>query len=400
MQKVCYIAGREAGYSRTRIVLKALEKAGFEVTTCLPPNKSFKHYPALIFSFLKKKRNADLVVVGFYGQLLMPFVRLLTRKPVLYDLYISTFDTMVYDRGKAGSKSLMARLYYLSDRFSMKQADGILLETVDHIRDYAKKFKIPESKFYHLFLAVDDDLIPAASSASIELSESSESFKSSGSMEPAKSSESVEPSESSEPQSESSGSLAPEALSSKNGTFRVHFHGEYAPFHGVKHIIRAAALLHDKNVEFDIIGTGITYEVDRKLAEALDVKNIRFIDWIPYESLGRSMQEADCSLGIFGENPRTLRVLTNKVVEALAVGSPLITAKNDPVQELVTDGESALLVPRADSEALADAILKLKNDEELRLKISAGGKKVFEKHCTLNHFSQQLKTIVERMAAA
>lgn len=352
MLRVCYIAGREAGYSRTRIMLKALKSAGFEVIPCLPPNKSFRHYPGLLWSFVKQKRSCDLVVVGFYGQLLMPFVFLLTRKPVLYDLYISTFDTMVYDRSKADARSLAAKIYYLSDRISMWMADGILLETRDHIRDYAIKFKIPESRFFHLFLAVDDALIPKSGATAL----------------------------------------------TNNGPFRVHFHGEYAPFHGVKHILRAAALLREENVLFDLIGTGITYEEDRTLARELDLQNVNFVDWVPYEALGNSMLEADCCLGIFGENPRTLRVLTNKVVEALAVGSPLITAENDPVRELLTDGESALLVPRANPAAIAGAILKLKNDADLRTKIGDSGKQVFLNHCTMARFSKQLKHIVERMA--
>ena len=40
--RVCYLAGREAGYSRTHNVLLALKSAGFDVTTCFPPDKSKK----------------------------------------------------------------------------------------------------------------------------------------------------------------------------------------------------------------------------------------------------------------------------------------------------------------------------------------------------------------------
>ena len=141
--KVCYIAGREATYSRTRTILEGLKQADFDVITCLPPDKRFKRYPGLIRRFIQNKKNCDLIVVGFYGQLLMPFVRLLTKKPILYDLYISTFDTMVHDRSAATSKSLKARIYKFADRLSMRMADRIILETRDHIQDYAEKFNIP-----------------------------------------------------------------------------------------------------------------------------------------------------------------------------------------------------------------------------------------------------------------
>ena len=47
--RIVYVAGREEGYSRTRIVYKALQSQGFDVIGCFPPDKSFKHYPALMW---------------------------------------------------------------------------------------------------------------------------------------------------------------------------------------------------------------------------------------------------------------------------------------------------------------------------------------------------------------
>ncbi|HEX9654657.1 MAG TPA: hypothetical protein VGA99_13190, partial [bacterium] len=67
--RICYIAGREATYSRTHLVIQGLRRAGYDVVTCLPPDKSFKHYPWLIWQFLRRQRGCDLVVVGFYGQI-------------------------------------------------------------------------------------------------------------------------------------------------------------------------------------------------------------------------------------------------------------------------------------------------------------------------------------------
>jgi len=347
--RICYIAGREESYSRTRMILTGLRQAGFDVVTCLPPGKSFKYYPRLIWEFLRRKRGCDLVVVGFYGQLLFPFVRLLTRKPILYDVYISTFDTMVHDRGKGGATSWRARFYWWSDALSMLWADRILLETVDHIRDYAKKFGVEENKFSHIFLAADDAV------------------------------------------------MRPKDAEKENGAFVCHFHGEYAPFHGVKYILHAADLLRDENIRFQIIGTGITYARDMRLARELGLQNCTFIDRVPYAELADYMARADCCFGIFGENPRTERVLTNKVVESIAVARPLVTARNAPVQELLQDGESALLVERANPEAIAAAVRRLRDDPELRQRIAKNGHASFLKNCTLAVFSQRLKTIVEEM---
>lgn len=348
-RKILYIAGREASYSRTHNMLSALEKNGYEVRAVLPPDRSLKHYPGLLRQFWRWRRWPDLVVVGFYGQLLMPFVWLMTRKPILFDVYISTYDTMINDRGAARPGSPKALLYWLSDALSMRMARRIILETQDHIYDYCRKFRLDPQKFERVFLAVDDSLI------------------------------------------------YPKPPAGKNGNFVVHFHGEYAPFHGVKYIIQAADRLRDKGVQFQIIGTGITYAEDMQLARALGLKNLTLIDRVPYSELADCMARADVCLGFFGDNPRTLRVLTNKVVESLAARKPLISSRNAPVQELLEDGRSVLLVDRANPDALAAAILRLKNEPELREKIAAAGYQVFLKNCTQNVFRERLRQIIEEM---
>ena len=224
-----------------------------------------------------------------------------------------------------------------------------MLETNDHIREFAKKFNVKEEKFRRIFLAVDESAI------------------------------------------------YPREANGKNGKFVVHFHGEYAPFHGVKYILQAADLLRDQDVFFQIIGKGITYNRDRELARRLELTNVSFIDPVPYDTLADYMARADVCLGIFGENERMLRVLTNKVIESIGMKKPLITGRNEPVQELLTHGESALLVDRANATALADAILVLKNNEELRANIAQGGYRVFQEHCTMDKLGKGFADILKDM---
>ncbi|MFO7888931.1 MAG: glycosyltransferase [bacterium] len=348
--KICYIAGREAAYTRTRTIMEALKYNGYEIVSCLPPNKSFIHYPLLLWQVFRKSRDAQLIIVGFYGQLLLPWVKLFTNKKILFDLYVSTFDTMVYDRKVTAGNTLLARWFRFADRLSMQLANKIILETKDHITNYAEKFKISEEKFFHIFLGLNENLF-----------------------------------------------LKNIQSKKKENNFLVHFHGEYAPFHGVEYILRAADLLRDEDIRFRIIGRGITYAKDMKLASRLKLSKVQFIDWVPYESLADKMAEADCCLGFFGTNPRAQRIFTNKVVETLAVGKPLITGRNQPVQELLEHKKNALLVRRGDSKDLAAAILQLKNDKKLRKKIAENGHNVFRKFCSMEVFSQKLKTVIEKV---
>ncbi len=347
--KILYVAGREESYSRTHNVLHALRLQGFDVVGCFPPNRSFKHYPRLIFEAIRRAADCDIILVGFYGQIILPVIKAFTAKPILFDMYIATYDTMVHDREKATANSWKARVFKASDRLACRLSQRIVLETNDHIQDFAQKFGIPAEKFRRIFLAVDDRII------------------------------------------------YPRQVEKATDKFLVHFHGEYAPFHGVQYILKAAALLKKEPVEFQLVGKGITYERDRKLAEQLQLDNVRFYDPVPYAELANYMARADVCLGIFGHNDRMLRVTTNKVIESIAMARALITGRNEPVQELLTHKRSAYLVQRANPRALADAIITLMHDEELRQKIARGGYEVFKKHCTLNELGAGLAEIIQEI---
>lgn len=334
--KILYIAGREADYSRTRIVYKGLKLQGFNVCPCFPPDKRFIHYPALIWRALRLSHGCDIILVGFYGQLLLPLVKLLIPKPIVFDMYIATYDTMIHDRKIARAHSLKAMVYKCSDRLACKLSKKIVLETHDHIHDFAYKFHIPKDKFKRIFLAVDHTVI------------------------------------------------YPKSIESSSNDFLVHFHGEYAPFHGVKFILMAAALLKNKNIKFQIIGKGITYERDQLLARELDLDNVTFYQPVPYHELADYMARADVCLGIFGDNERMLRVTTNKVIEAIAMGKPLITGRNQPVQELLTHRKDVYLVERANPQELADAVLYLKQHPQLCQTLGQNAYQTAVQHCTLD----------------
>lgn len=350
--KVCYLAGREAGYSRTHNVLLALKSAGFEVETCFPPDKSKKHLPGVMLDFLRKKRDADVIVVGFYGQPLMPFVKLLSGKPILFDVYVSTYGTMVDDRLQATADSLAAKVFWLADHLAMRCADQLILETDHHIRTYAETYGIDAAKFTRVFLPSDDSV------------------------------------------------MRPRDPRPADGRFLLHFHGEYAPFHGVDVILRAAKLLEADAVDFQIIGTGITYARDRKLATELGLVNVNFIDRVPYAELSAYMSRADACLGFFGGNKRADRLLTNKVIEAMGAGRPLITRRNPAVQELLRDGESVVLVEPDSPEALAAAVRRLKTDPLLRQSLGQNALAVFQQQCTQAVFARQLKRIIEGLLSS
>lgn len=68
--------------------------------------------------------------------------------------------------------------------------------------------------------------------------------------------------------------------------------------------------------------------------------------------------------------------LGNVILEAMACGTPVVATRcpSGP-EEIITDGENGLLVPVADEESLAEAMLRLLKDKELATKLAQAGRK-------------------------
>jgi glycosyltransferase involved in cell wall biosynthesis/GT2 family glycosyltransferase len=62
------------------------------------------------------------------------------------------------------------------------------------------------------------------------------------------------------------------------------------------------------------------------------------------------------------------------VLEAMSLGTPVVAAATGGIPELVTDGESGLLVPPADSRSLADAISRVIESPQLARSLTERGK--------------------------
>ncbi|HEU5490191.1 MAG TPA: glycosyltransferase family 4 protein [Gaiellaceae bacterium] len=95
-------------------------------------------------------------------------------------------------------------------------------------------------------------------------------------------------------------------------------------------------------------------------------ERVSFLGAVPRERVLRLFGAADASvLSSAWENfPHT-------VVEALAVGCPVIATAVGGVPEVVRDGENGLLVPPGDAPALGAAIARFFADDELRARLAA-----------------------------
>jgi glycosyltransferase involved in cell wall biosynthesis len=258
----------------------------------------------------------DALVVGYPGHLDLGAARKgAGRRPVVFNPLVSLADTLVDDRRRFRPRSLPARVLRSIDHRAFRAADLVVADTAVHAALFES---LGARRVGVCFVGAEERLFrPGWSPA---------------------------------------------------GDFTAVFVGKLIPLHGLDTILAAARLAPD--VRFRVVGSG---QLERLLDER--PANVEHVPWVEYDQIPGELHRAWCALGIFGTSAKAARVIPNKAFQALACGTPLITADTPAARELLRDGESALLVPPGDPEALVAALRRV---GELGPALSAGGRAAYE----------------------
>jgi glycosyltransferase involved in cell wall biosynthesis len=98
---------------------------------------------------------------------------------------------------------------------------------------------------------------------------------------------------------------------------------------------------------------------------------VSFSGFLDMEAKTRAGESADVFL-----NTNRIDNMPVAVVEACAMGLPVVAAKVGGIPDLLTDGETGLLVSDDDDEAMAEAVSRLLSDPVLAGRLSANGQRL------------------------
>ena len=327
--RVLYFGTYERDYPRNAQVISALRRAGVEVEErneavwhggeqwragLRPGGRLLAAQARLLRS---GPTEADAVIVGYPGQADLDVARRIARgRPVVFNPLVSWWDTLVDDRGRFGARSPAGRALLWLDRHAFRSADLVVADTQANADFFARLAGLGAARVATCFVGAEERL------------------------------------------------FAPAALEREPAT--VLFVGKLIPLHGLPTVLAAARLAPE--LHFRVVGDGQLRGLLRDLPA-----NVEHVPWLPYELLPGELQRATCALGVLGTSAKAARVIPNKAFQALACGTPLVTADTKAARELLDDGESALLVPPGDPEALAQALTRLCGDGGLAKRIGDGG---------------------------
>lgn len=173
----------------------------------------------------------------------------------------------------------------------------------------------------------------------------------------------------------------PKKRKSSSGRKTVLFVGKLIPNKGIEYLLRAVPLVKEKmkDVRFVIAGPA-SFESEKgnrwlRLAEELGIEDdVIFTGGVPNDRLAGMYSSAD--VFCFPTIRETFGVV---LAEAMSSGLPVVASKIPVVEEVA--GGAAILVPRRDEKAIAEALVRILSDRRLARHL---GKKSLERRAVFD----------------
>jgi glycosyltransferase involved in cell wall biosynthesis len=121
---------------------------------------------------------------------------------------------------------------------------------------------------------------------------------------------------------------------------------------------------------------------------------VRFEGLVPRNELAKYY--ASCDVYV---QPSLSETFPSTIREAMSVGRPVIATRVGFVEEHVIDGVNGFLVPRGDVEEIANKVLLLLSDEDLRLRMGAKAREYAERNFDWEEIVTNWHNIYQKLRA-
>ena len=369
-KKVLWWGRFDPGYSRNRVYISLFKKLGWEVDFFF-----VKVWPRFgdVEAFLRGlqfRAKPDLVWVPVARQRdVLAACRWAHRRgiPVIFDPMISAWDKKVLEQLKWKAEEQRAKKLLVREKKMMAAPDIVCWDTSCHVDFCAKYLDVPRERLRVLLTGTDESVFKPQECLSGEVEE----WRSGGVAQ------------------------SPNHPITQSPSFRVLYHGAYLPLHGTEYIVEAARMTQEEGIQWDFLGWG-AYKAATE-AKAAGIKNITFLEKVPYVEVPKVIAAHDVVLGVFGTTAKAARVIGNKVYECMACCRPTINEFCTGYPPEAKDCKAIKFVPPGDAKAIADAVRAYRDDWANRDSYFAAARDFFEKHLSMAVIEKQLAGIVAEL---
>ncbi len=170
---------------------------------------------------------------------------------------------------------------------------------------------------------------------------------------------------------------------------------------GVEYGIRAVAKVMQRhpNVEYKIIGDGpIKSELEDLIKDLKIIDSVEILGWKKQEEVIELMKGADILLApSVTSKDGDQEGIPVVLMEALALGLPVLSTLHSGIPELVQDGISGFLIPERNVDTLIEKLIYLIEHPEIWSDMGRAGRAYVEKYYDINKLNDQLVVLYQQL---
>jgi glycosyltransferase involved in cell wall biosynthesis len=168
---------------------------------------------------------------------------------------------------------------------------------------------------------------------------------------------------------------------------------------GVFDLLQAVPLVRARtNVRFVLAGQWWKADDEnaaRKLIADANLQNA--VDFVgPVEGAAKWRFFLGADIFVFPPHPQT-EAFGMVLLEAMQVGLPIVATRGGARSEIIADGVNGLLVEEQNPRDLAEKILRLADDPELRARMGCANQQRFAEYYTHEHYGKRMIAVFERL---
>lgn len=169
------------------------------------------------------------------------------------------------------------------------------------------------------------------------------------------------------------------------GKFVVLYSGNLGITHRMDVLLDVAQLVDDCDIEYVLIGEGGKKKMIEDRIARENIKNVRLLPFQSLEMLPHSLSSADIAVITLDSSSSAISV-PSKTYNLMSVGAPLLCIAS-PESELgiiIRENEVGGIYPPDDTRGIAQFIIKLKNNDDIRDKYSRNSLEASKKYTNEN----------------
>jgi glycosyltransferase involved in cell wall biosynthesis len=183
------------------------------------------------------------------------------------------------------------------------------------------------------------------------------------------------------------------------GKFVAGYVGTHGMAHPLETVLAAASRLkHDQRIAFLLVGDGAARQSLLRERDRLGLWNVVMIEQQPRQRVPALWALCDVALVLLRRSPGLATALPSKMLEAMAMGRPIIVGAEGEAHELARAAGAGLLVAPEDPEGLADAVRQLADHPKLRSRFSRCGRAWVENNHDRHRLAWALLDAIEEVA--